>query len=136
MSEKHGHLRVVQAHVAERRASRAAVEALRAAAEPLATSSHQQPPEAEPETETEPEQPPTAAQVPEAETGAAMPTEPEAASAALPEDFFEPVAEPVAQPDLTLPAICNTCDFCGTSILMNSIRFAIHHQPINGKRPV
>jgi hypothetical protein len=137
---------IVQEHQAERRASRAAMRDLHIAAELAATSSRRQPTEADSESETEqppeaepetrPDQPeaePETKPVPEAETGAAMPTEPEAASAALPEEFFEPVAEPVAQPDLSVRA---RCDSCGTTLMIDSIRFAIPHQPINGKRPV
>ena len=79
--------------------------------------------ELEPETRREAEREPD----PEAEAGAGMPVaQPvaEPVAEALPEEFPEPQSVPAR------------CDKCGATMFARSIRFAIPHQPINGKRPV
>ena len=123
---------IIQGHIVERRISQLVMQdvEIRIAAQ-LAVE--------ESETETRPDSEPEP--VPLAETGAAMP-----AAAAAPvtptlvagngadaaADRADVAAEPVAQPE-SVPAQCVKCS---SAIFLDSIRFAIPHQPINGKRPV
>ena len=86
-----------------------------------------EPTEADSELETETRREAEREPDPEAEAGAGMPVaQPvaEPVAEALPEEFPEPQSVPAR------------CDKCGATMFARSIRFAIPHQPINGKRPV
>ena len=86
-----------------------------------------EPTEADSESKTETRREAESEPDPEAEAGAGMPVaQPvaEPVAEALPEEFPEPESVPAR------------CDTCGATMFARSIRFAIPHQPINGKRPV
>jgi hypothetical protein len=106
---------------------------IRTAAELAATHPRQspgrsnEPTEADSESETETRREAEGEPDPAAEAGAGMPVaQPvaEPVAEALPEEFPEPQSVPAR------------CDKCGATMFARSIRFAIPHQPINGKRPV